>query len=222
MKLDHLFTLVKSCDKHALPYDFYISSYPIAITIDRDALINDGTDLFLYRTTWLSAATFCNSLSSKNDLQFAYYKDSNGNIENPLAQERLMLPTFRLPTPREWTYAAHGWSTARTGDYFRIQKENLKIPFLDYPTTDEQQELFEQGYKRTSQLIINHIGIFGMLAYAREWCTPIESDSAHKENAIKWEEYYTNYDNNIGYQTVTFETQDQEQLPFRVVLPCKA
>jgi formylglycine-generating enzyme required for sulfatase activity len=127
----------------------------------------------------------------------------------------------RLPTPREWEYAAHGWSNAKTGDYFSIQKRHFKIPFLDYPTTEEQQVLFEQGYSTVDQLIENPIGIHGMLGYAREWCTPIEKYKTEKRQGIKWEEYYTNYDNDIGYQTVTFKPQDQENIPFRVVLPCQ-
>jgi hypothetical protein len=217
MNLDEGFTVVKSCDRYALPYDFYISTYPIVMTQDHHAGISNGTAAALYRATGAAAVRFCNRWSRKNNLALAYRHDANGQIKQTVTAARLTLPAFRLPTPREWEYAARGWSESKTGAGLKIQQEHFKIPGIDYPTTAAQQEWFEHGYRKTGDLMGNHLGIVGMLAYAREWCSPLENENANGENAIKWEEYYTNYDNMIGYQTVTF--RNQEPLPFRVVLP---
>ncbi|MEB3309983.1 MAG: SUMF1/EgtB/PvdO family nonheme iron enzyme [Snowella sp.] len=219
MKLLNLFILVKSCDKYWLPYDFYISKYPVAIAENNQIKMGTSDDSNLYRTSWEPAAMFCNALSKQHHLSLAY-SEENQKTENLISSDTVTQQSFRLATPREWDYAAHGWSGSKKGDYFPIQKKYFKIPFLDYPITEEQKLLFEQGYSTIDQLIENSIGIFGMLVYAREWCSPIESYDDKNQRGIKWQEYYTNYDNDIGYQTVTFTPHDQENLPFRIVLPC--
>lgn len=212
---------VRSCGLYHLPYDFYISKYPVAIAPDGQVRVGTPSDTTLCRVTWDLAARFCNGLSVDHGLTLAYGGDGHGCALQSLVEPATLLQeSFRLPTPQEWTYAAHGWSGSRVGDYFSIQKANFKIPYLDYPTTDEQKLFFEQGYSRFDQLIGNHIGIYGMLAYAREWCAAAEPHRRQGRQGIKWEEYTTNYDNDIGYQTVTFDASDQDTLPFRVVLPC--
>ena len=220
MNILDLFVIVRSCDKYNLPYDFYISKYPVVVS-NNEPRIGTSNDTNLYRTTWEAAINFCNNLSKNNNLSLAYNDNISESEDEFIFSSTPTQQSFRLPTPREWEYAAHGWSNAKTGDYFSIQKRHFKIPFLDYPTSEEQKVLFEQGYSTVDQLIENHIGIHGMLGYAREWCTPIEKYKTEKRQGIKWGEYYTNYDNDIGYQTVTFKPQDQENIPFRVVLPCQ-
>lgn len=220
METNNLFTLIKSCNKYAIPYDFYISNYPVAIKAN-EVKIGDATDLDIYRTNWRSATIFCNQLSINNNLKTTYIEQSNGQIDSLISVNTLTQESFRLPTPQEWEYAAHGWSGSKKGDYFQIQKKHFKIPFLDYPTTEKQQTLFAQGYSRTEDMIPNSIGIFGMLVYAHEWCDPMDNHNNLSGRIIKWEEYYVNYNNDIGYQTKTFDSTGEELLPFRVVLPCK-
>lgn len=221
MEIANLFTLVKSCDKYAIPYDFYISKYPVATTKTNKVKVGESIDIYLYRTTWKSAAIYCNHLSRENNLHLAYSVESDGQINSLISVDTITQSSFRLPTPIEWEYAAHGWSGSKKGDYFRIQKEHFMIPFIDYPTTDEQKLFFEQGYSMIEDLIPNSIDIFGMLVYAREWCHPIERYNNSGGSIIKWDEYYTNYNNDIGYQTVTIDSTGEELLAFRVVFPCK-
>ena len=216
-----LFVLVKSCDRYRLPYDFYISRYPVVINEKEEPEIGRGEEALLYRTTWESAVRFCNQLSTKNNLALTYGEESDDFMENVVSAETLLTqPSYRLPTAEEWEFAAHGWSGAKTGDYFPLQKEQFKIPFLDYPTTEEQQRFFEHGYSTMDALTVNPIGIYGLLAYGREWCAPVQNWRNYMGQGVKWEEYYTNYNNDIGYQTTTFNRQNDETLPFRIVLPC--
>jgi len=220
MNISDLFTQVLSCDKYNCPYDFYISKYPVVITEENKFRIGNLNDRNLYRTTWDAAIIFCNALSKQNNLSLAYNETIDASGEGFISVDTPTQRSFRLPTPQEWDYAAHGWSGSKTNDYFTIQHKYFKIPFLDYPTTEEQKIFFKQGYSSIDQLIENRIGIYGMLVYAKEWCTPIERSNNQRRQGIKWEECYTNYNNDIGYQTVTFNPRDQENLSFRVVLPC--
>jgi formylglycine-generating enzyme required for sulfatase activity len=219
MRLQEFFTLVRSSEKYQLPYDFFISTYPLAVTGSGDVKFGDSSDSRLHRTTWEDATEFCNRLSRANNLLQTYGNDpwvfdTAPNVEN------LTRPSFRLPTATEWEHAAHGWSGRRTGDYFPIMKQNFKVPFQDCPITGEQKRQYDEGYATIAELNPNHIGIYGMLVYAREWCTAFAVERTPERLAVRWEEYVTNYDNDIGYQTTPFDARADEVLPFRVVFPC--
>ena len=223
MQVSKSFVLVRSCGSVGLDvaYDFLISRFPIAMAASGAAIVlAEPAHADLYRASWHQAASFCNLLSRAANLAPAYQLDADGRAGLLVSLQSLTQSSFRLPTPREWYYAAHGWSGARTGDYFPIQRQHFRIPALDFPISDAERDLFEQGYSQAADLLANPIGIHGMLAYAREWCCPLEDDETPVHAFMRWEEYYTNYDNDIGYQPVMKHATDGERLPFRVVLPC--
>jgi len=201
VQLNTSFVLVRAFDS-ALPYDFYISTFPVALST-KSAWIKLGkpTDSELYKATWLSAIRFCNRLSKKRRLPLTY----NGETGDFLNGVALASSGFRLPTALEWEYAAKGWSGARSGNYIRIQQQHYKTPE-------------HAGYSRIEELLPNALGLHGMLVYAREWCHPTNQKHAF----IHWEEYYLNYDNAIGYQTTTQQVAPTERHAFRVVLPCES
>lgn len=222
MPMPDSFLLVRSCPGGRVPYDFHISRYPVTLTADGHPRIGTQDDALLYRTTWAAAARYCDLLSARNGLPPTYGDAPAGEADPDPASRAgaLLRKSFRLPTPEEWDQAAHGWSGARTGDYFPLQKQHFRIPFVDYPTTEEQKALFENGYSRVEELIANSIGLQGMVAYAREWCGALPCRPGQPGPGIRWQEYATNYDNDIGYQTAPFEAAEHERLPFRIVLPC--
>jgi len=202
MKRDTHFVLVRAFDS-PLPYDFYISKFPVALsTKSAWTELGKQTDSELYRATWLSAIRFCNRLSKKRRLPLAYNRET-GDFLNGVA---LAASGFRLPTALEWEYAAKGWSGSRKGGYVRIQQQHYKTPE-------------HEGYSRIEELLPNELGLHGMLVHAREWCHATENQ---KHSFIHWEEYFLNYDNDIGYQTTTQQVAPTERHVFRVVLPCRS
>ncbi len=88
MDIGNLFTLIKSCDKYVIPYDFYISNYPVAIKASQ-VKIGDTTDLDLYRTNWRSAAIFCNQLSRQNNFKTTYIEKSDGQLDSLISTNTL-------------------------------------------------------------------------------------------------------------------------------------
>lgn len=223
MRLTDLFVLVRSCNDYSIPYDFYISRYPVALADNGQTRIGTGRDTQLYRAPRAAATRFCDHLSARNHLPLSYsgLEAHDGDLDGLPLDEALRQQSFRLPTPEEWNYAAHGWSGARTGDYFAIQKQLFRIPFRDYPVSAAQQTWFNQGYSRVDELVDNPIGLRGMNGYAREWCSPAPCRADAQVQGVRWEEYASNYDNDIGYQTTTFQAPDDAVLPFRVVLPSR-
>lgn len=198
MKRANDFVLVRAFES-ALPYDFYISTFPVALSTKSTWIkLGKPTDVELYRATWLSAIRFCNRLSKKRGLPPTYNRET-GDF---LTETALAASGFRLPTALEWEYAAKGWSGARRGNYIRTQQQHYKTPERG-------------GYSRVEALLPNELGLHGMLVYATEWCHA----TTQRHSVIHWEEYYRNYDNDIGYQTTTEPTAPTERNVFRVVLP---
>lgn len=95
MKLDTDFILIKAFGS-ALPDDFYISTFPVAL--------GGQTGAELSQTTWLSAARFCNRLSQKHGLLTVYNSHTGGVLHHGKQAG------FRLPTEQEWEHAAKGGS----------------------------------------------------------------------------------------------------------------
>lgn len=218
MDLSDDFMLIKQCDPF-LTYDFYISKYPIVLSpADSQPKLATPTDGTLYRTTWVEAARFCNQLSVRENLQAAHDPETGLFITNPLTMGADTPSGFRLPTPQEWDYAAKGWSGSRRGGYCALQKEQFKVPHLDYPTTPEQARAYESGYSTVQELIPNILGIYGMVVYAKEWCASPYGYPSDANLLAFWEEYYINYDV-ISHQTTTRVCTGNDRFPFRVVLP---
>jgi len=203
---------------------FFASRYPVTrgdyIAIAQCRLPTPEDDRRLYRTTWLSAIKFCNRLSASHHLPHSYCEETGQLLD------RAMNPTndlssvggFRLPTMREWEYAAHGWSGSKTGSYFPIHKQHYKVPGLDYPTTEQQAELYEHGYSQKDEMVANPLGIYGMLVYGREWFADCGNGAAPKNSTCYWTEYFTNYNNDIGYQVTNRICADTDEHAFRIVI----
>ena len=103
MKISNLFILIKCCDKLRLPYDFYISKYPIIINNCNHVTIGSANDINLYKTNLYQAKNFCNILSLSNLLEPIYKEDLINYIDINSIRDK----SFRLPTPIKWDYAAH-------------------------------------------------------------------------------------------------------------------
>jgi len=203
---------------------FFVSRYPVSngdcFTLTEKRSPTPEDDRHLYRTTWLAAIQFCNRISAQHQLPPSYCEETGHLLDRARAptNDLSSVGGFRLPTLKEWEYAAHGWSGGKTGAYFPIQKEHYKVPGVDYPTTEQQKELYEHGYSRKDEMIANPLGIYGMLAYGREWFADCGIGSAPKDGACYWEEYFTNYNNDIGYQVTSRTCGNTDEHAFRIVI----
>lgn len=68
----------------------------------------------------------------------------------------------------------------------------------------------------------NPLGLYGMLVYGREWFADCGSGAAPKNGICCWEEYITNYNNDIGYQVIYQVTSrtcgDTDEHAFRIAI----
>ena len=203
---------------------FWVTRYPVTrgdfLSLAEDRLATPEEDSRLHRTTWRNAIQYCNRLSSFHHLPHSYCEDTGQLIDRAgePATELSSVGGFRLPTLREWEYAAHGWSGRKTGDYFALHKQHYKVPFQDFPTTELQREHYERGYSRKEDLVANHLGLYGLLAYGREWFADCGSGAAPNPSVCRWEEYFMNYNNDIGYQVAHQTCWDTDEHAFRVVV----
>jgi hypothetical protein len=212
MDLSEFFAPVNQC-AWGSPYDFRISKFPVALSeAGPQPRLGSQEDHQLYRASWLEAARFCNQLCATHDLPPAHDAETGNFIQFPTSPEFLKASGFRLPTPQEWEWAS------RSRNFTEIQKQYYKVPHVDYPTTPEMIQTFENGYSRIEELVAAETGICGMLGHAREWCCPVDNYEPSANRMIYWEEYYTNYDV-IGYQTRTRNASESDRLAFRVVCP---
>lgn len=125
--------------------------------------------------------------------------------------------TCRLPTPNEWECAAKAWSGQRSGAYITWMQQHYKVPGLDDRITPDQIRTYREGYARIAELPPNEIGLCGLLGHAREWCAAApgpQGDGAGQY--LHWDEYFTNYDNAIGYQTRSHPAEAGQGLAFRL------
>jgi formylglycine-generating enzyme required for sulfatase activity len=223
MNADTDLVLIKYSDCF-LTVAFFASRYPVtqgdcvALTEGRPPTPED--DMRLYRTTWLSAIQFCNRLSARHHLPQSYCEETGRLLDRALnpTNDLSSVGGFRLPTMREWEYAARGWSGSKTGSYFPIHKQHYKVPGLDYPTTEQQGELYEHGYSQKSEMVANPLGIYGMLVYGREWFADCGNGAAPNNSTCYWTEYFTNYNNDIGYQVTNRTCSDTDEHAFRIVI----
>ena len=211
------FTLVTSYDD-TMSYNFYIATYPV-VKFPKHGMMQpkNARNQSLYKSTWRQAIRYCNRLSAKNNLEPAYCQKTGELLRNPNTAEFLQ-SGFRLPTPKEWEYAARAWTKLCGTSCIELQRKYYKVSGLDYPITPEEVETYQDGYSKIGQLIANEIGIYGMVGHAREWCSVIESYRNHQNQSIHWEEYILNYNNDIGYCVSTKECIANELNAFRVVL----
>jgi formylglycine-generating enzyme required for sulfatase activity len=216
MSLFDYFVLIERCDD-LIPYDFYISRYPV---LPSGLHVGEGAeDTPLFRASWPEAVAYCNNLSRRNRLEPAYDETTLAFREQPASPAFLTNTGFRVPTQYEWEYAAKGWSGRRTGDYFEVLKQQRKVPYIDYPTTEQQKTWFESGYSTKAELPANQLGIHGLLVYAKEWCSETHPSTEPVPHVVRWDEYFTNYDNDIGYTTMTALAEAEAPFPFHLVLP---
>lgn len=195
---------VRRCER-TRDEDFYLSRYPVVLRVGWPALAAaDGdADTPLYRPTWAEAQAFC----------------ASGALPPALIPPDAAGPC-RLPTPSEWERAAQAWSGQRSGAYITWMQQHYKVPGLDQ-VTPEQVRTYAEGYARIAELTPNAIGLHGLLGYAREWCAAApgpQGDGAGQ--FLHWEEYFTNYDNAIGYQVRCRPAEVGLGLAFR--LACSA
>jgi Sulfatase-modifying factor enzyme 1 len=211
------FTLVEGSQR-TLPYDFYIATYPV-IKSRKPILIDsqNAKKQKLYKPSWMDAIRYCNKLSLEHNLSPFYCEKTGAFLVDSNKSEFIQHEGFRLPTDKEWQTAAQAW-TKSYSSCNEIQRKYYRIPFLDYPTTPEEKENYEYGYATVNQLIPNEIGIYGLLVYGKEWCSVTESYRNSQNQSVHWQEYITNYNNDIGYSITTTERTEKERHGFRVVL----
>jgi formylglycine-generating enzyme required for sulfatase activity len=215
--------LIKKFDD-AIASDFLISQYPVTKKKFQEILGLESDDSssnkYAQKTTWMDAIRYCNILSVKNGLPLSY-KEATGQLINEKRRRAKTISAamgFRLPTMKEWEYAAKGWSESKMGDYSAIQKKTYRILYLDYPMQDDDEEVYFRGYSDIEKTVMNRVGLYGMVGNSHEWYGDCNAKEGLKNKMCRWEEYIVNYSNDFAYQVKTEIRKDTDVFPFRVVV----
>jgi len=221
--------------------DFMISRYPVSV-VEFDRLLNPGAGeeagsvehdgcRFAKRATWMEAVRYCNLLSLENGLAPAYDEDSGAMIdetgaviEEELRVQGFRFPTcrvkgFRLPTATEWEYAAEALFGTKGGFYLDILHKTHELPMYG----SGSWEIHDHGLVELDKLELNAFGLYGMLGNAHEWYSdnksyPMPLPEGMKNKMVYWEDYITNYNNDISFMVKTRSCGDSDATRFRVAL----
>lgn len=207
------FMLLAGHETYVRP-DFHVSIYPVSARdfrelVEKTADISEKDGKLVKMATWREAIHYCNLLSRLFGLPVAY--DENGYLINPVRQPVRDISEargFRLPTPREWEYAAMGgMKNGKMDDWRRI----LENAYYQESGSGKSPEIENLG--------LNTIGLHGMLGNVKEWCSDCDYSREIRNPICGWSSYYSNYDvmsYNVRTDFLDRKDIDREACRFRL------
>ena len=148
---------------------FYISNIPVTQELYQKVMgenpsSNIGNKNPVVTVSWMDALLFCNKLSSLKSLTPYFFIDDNGNVSIDSSSKG-----YRLPTKKEWIYAAVSGKQKKTTSF----SGSNNLSEVGWYNVNSSLKVHACGQKRP-----NLLGLYDMSGNIWEWT------SDKKENEI--------------------------------------
>lgn len=170
-----------------IDYDFYISKYLVTQKEWKEIMGNNpsyftGDNLPVEQVSWYDVIEYCNKRSEKEGLEKVYTyrktKDNKNKLEDVKMNEKAI--GYRLPTSKEWEYAARGGNKSKGYKY--SGSDNIdEVAWYDGNSGHKTHKV---GTKKP-----NELDIYDMSGNVCEWCLDIYNSSYRFIRGGSWYDY---------------------------------
>lgn len=201
--------LVEKGSNGEIDYDFYIGKYPVTQKQWKKIMGNNpsyfkGDNLPVEQVSWYDVIEYCNKRSEKEGLEkvYTYRKIKDNELEDVQMNEKAN--GYRLPTQKEWEYAARGGIHSK-GYIYAGSNDIDEVAWNDDNSGDKTHKV---GTKKA-----NDLGIYDMSGNVWEWCWDRYKSSNRIRCGGSWSDYsdycgvsYWSYDDyyykgdNVGFR----------------------
>lgn len=192
----------------------------------------DGPDHPVQSVTWYMCAKWCNALSEMQAWAPAYYENAertlvyrSGNVD--VQDDWVRWDTgYRLPTDKEWEYAARGGLVSRRfpwGDTISHSQANYRGRGYDYDLSDGYHPTYYTGdppyTSPVGSFAPNAFGLYDMAGNVLEWCHNEHPCQSPRRVMLGGDWGRGPWACRIGSWDYKQPGGSESQLGFRVVLP---